>query len=184
MPDDGLQRPPFPPEPSPLPPEPVPTPEPPRPPAPPEPPFPPEPPELRDQGHRLVPHTADCIIEAWAPGRASCLVEALSALVEEFAVLPDAPEVEVLPLSADSGGAEDELVMLLEEVIFDLDVLSVVPVRFHLAETEEGGVAGDMEVVPAEEVELVGPVPKAVSYHGLSMTADGRGWRCRVLIDV
>jgi protein archease len=41
-----------------------------------------------------------------------------------------------------------------------------------------------MDVVPADEVEVVGPVPKAVSYHELSMTPVEGGWRCRVLIDV
>ena len=56
--------------------------------------------------------------------------------------------------------------------------------RFHLAETEGGGIAGDMEVVPADKVEVVGPVPKAVSYHELSMAPVEGGWRCRVLIDV
>ena len=73
---------------------------------------------------------------------------------------------------------------LFEEVIYALDVFSVVPVRFHLAETEDGGIAGDMEVVPADQVGLVGPVPKAVSYHELSMASDEGGWRCRVLVDV
>jgi protein archease len=36
-------------------------------------------------GHRLVPHTADCIIETWGPDRAACLTEALLGLLEGFA---------------------------------------------------------------------------------------------------
>jgi SHS2 domain-containing protein len=135
-------------------------------------------------GHRLAPHTADCIIEAWGPDRASCLTEALCALVEEFAEVPDAAAVRVLPLAAGPGGAEDALVSLLEDVIYTLDVFSVVPVRFHLAETEGDGFAGDMEVVPVDQAVAVGPVPKAVSYHGLSMAPHEGGWRCHVLIDV
>lgn len=135
-------------------------------------------------GHRLVPHTADCIIEAWGPDRPSCLTEALAALVEEFAEAPDAPSVRVVPLAAGPGGAEDALVSLLEDVIYALDVFSVVPVRFHLTETEAGGVAGDMEVVPADAVVASGPVPKAVSYHELSMAPWEGGWQCHVLIDV
>ena len=46
---------------------------------------------------------------------------------------------------------------LLEEVIDVVDALGVVPVRFHLAEAEDGSLAGDMEVAPTSEVELVGP---------------------------
>ncbi len=135
-------------------------------------------------GRRLVPHTADCIIEAWGPDRVSCTTQALLALVESFAVVPDVPVTRLVPLSVTSTGAEDALVSLLEDVIFGVDALSVVPVRFHLAETEEGGIAGDMEVVPVDRVEVVGPAPKGVSYHGLSITSFGGDWRCHVLIDV
>jgi SHS2 domain-containing protein len=135
-------------------------------------------------GHRSLPHGADWGIEAWGPDRASCLVEALLALVERFARLPDAPATSALPLAAQSSSDEDLLVSLIEDVIYTVDVLSVVPVRFHLSATEGGGVAGDMEVVPAGEVEIIGPVPKGVSYHGLSMVADPAGFRCRAVIDV
>lgn len=135
-------------------------------------------------GHRLAPHTADCIIEAWGPNRAACLTEALLALVEGFAEIGDARPTQVVPIGAVPGPAEDELVELLEQVIFDVDVLSVVPVRFHLGETEEGVIAGDMGVVPAGDTVAVGPVPKGVSYHELSMVEGEGGWRCRVLVDV
>jgi len=135
-------------------------------------------------GHRLVPHTADCIIEAWGSDRSSCLTEALYALVEEFAEVPDAAASRLMPLATELRGAEDALVSLFEDVIYALDVFSVVPVRFHLAETESGGVAGDMEVVPVDQAVLVGPVPKAVSYHDLSMIPREGGWWCHVLVDV
>ena len=46
---------------------------------------------------------------------------------------------------------------LLEEVVYVVDALGVVPVRYHLVEAEVGNFAGDMEEVPTSEVELVGP---------------------------
>ncbi len=46
---------------------------------------------------------------------------------------------------------------LLEEVVYVVDALGVVPVRYHLVEAEVGSFAGDMEEVPTSEVELVGP---------------------------
>lgn len=134
--------------------------------------------------HRLLPHTADCIIEACGPDRASCLAQALEGLVQCFAEVPDAAAARPLPLGAAPGGAEDVLVALFEDVIFAMDVFGVVPVRFHLAETEEGGIAGDMEVVKSEQADIVGPVPKGVSYHGLEVGPVEGGWRCRVLVDV
>jgi len=57
-------------------------------------------------------------------------------------------------------------------------------VRFHLSETQVGGIAGDMQVVPADRTAAVGPVPKGVSYHELSMVEAEGGWRCRALVDV
>lgn len=136
-------------------------------------------------GHRLVPHTADCIIEAWGPDRASCINGALTALVEGFAQPMESSVTELVPLGVGPGGAGDQLVSLLEDVIYSVEVFSVVPVRFHLGETDQGGIAGDMEVVPADDTIAVGPVPKGVSYHELSMEEEeGEGWRCRVLVDV
>lgn len=135
-------------------------------------------------GHRLLPHTADCIVEAWGPDRAGCLGQALAGLVDSFAEVADAAAVRVLPLATACTGAEDALVSLMEDVIFAVDVFDVVPVRFHLAETEDGAIAGDMEVVAGDRATIVGPVPKGVSYHGLVVEPVDGGWRCRVLVDV
>lgn len=110
--------------------------------------------------------------------------EALQALVEEFAEAQEEPTSRLLPLAATEGAGQDALVQLFEQVIYAVDVFSIIPVRFHLADTEDGGVAGDMEVIPASRAEIVGPVPKGVSYHDLSLIHDDGTWRCHVLIDV
>jgi SHS2 domain-containing protein len=136
-------------------------------------------------GHRFLPHPSDWLIEAWGPDRASCAVEALRALVEGFAEVPSRAEVcSVVPLRAGPGPPDEALVSLLEEVIYELDARGLVPVRFRLAETDDGGFGGEMEAVPLEQVEVVGPAPKAVSYHGLVMTELGGSVRCQVLVDV
>jgi SHS2 domain-containing protein len=139
----------------------------------------------RPRGHRVGPHTADCVIEAWGPDRPSCLVEAMEALVEVFAEIdPAAAASQVVPVSAEPGADTEVLVSVLEDVICVTDVLGSVPVRFHLVEAEDGGVAGDMEVVDRHDVLLVGPIPKAVSYHGLEMAEEAGTWHCRAVIDV
>lgn len=144
----------------------------------------PVPPGSATSGHRSLRHAADCIVEAWAPDRATCVTEALVAMVESFAEVADVAATRSLPLAAGPGGPDADLVDLLVEVISTVDVLDVVPVRFHLAETEDGGIAGDMEVVPSEGVVVVGPVPKGVSFHDLSCATVDGGWRCHVLLDV
>jgi len=135
-------------------------------------------------GHRQLSHIADRVLEAWGPDRATCLSEALLALVATFAQVEDRATTEVLPLGAPATGARDALVSLLEEVIDVVDALGVVPVRFHLAEAEDGSLVGDMEVVPTSDVELVGPVPRSVSYQALEIAPWDGGWRCRVLVNV
>ena len=135
-------------------------------------------------GHRLSPHTADWMVEAWGPDRLSCLVEALKALVEVFAEPGEGAASFVEALSVDAAPDAEVLVALFEEVIYLADVLAVVPVKFDLAETEGGGVAGRIEVVPATATEPVGPVPKAVSYHDLQVVQEGGAWRCRAVVDV
>ena len=136
------------------------------------------------KGHRLAPHTADCVVEAWAPELVPCLAEAMAGLVAVFAEPVETATTRTVPVSAGPGPGSDLLVSLLEEVIYVTDVLGVVPVRFHLAETEDGGVAGDMEVVEAGDAVLVGPVPKVLSYNSLELSEHDGTWRCRVVVDV
>ncbi len=131
-----------------------------------------------------MPHTADCILEAWGPDRVTCLAEAVSALVSVFADVRDTATTTTLPVVLEPAPSPDLLVGLLEEVIYTVDVFGKVPAHVHLAEAEDGGVAGDLEVVGAAEVVLIGPVPKAVSWHGLEIGEEEGTWRCRVVVDV
>lgn len=135
-------------------------------------------------GHALVSHTADCIIEAWGPDRAACMSEALTALVESFAEVSGSAPRRTLALAAQPGEDADQLLGLLEEVIYTVDALDAVPVRFHLAETGDGRIAGEMEVVEAGRARAVGPVPKGVSYQALAFGRADGGWRCHALVDV
>ncbi len=137
------------------------------------------------RGHRVDDHLGDAVIEAWAPDTAACLGEALMGLADLVAAPAAEPvAVSTHPLATSCDEPEEALVALLEEVIFVLDVAAEVPVRVRLAKADRG-FAGTMEVVPLDAVELAGPAPKAVSYHGLEMRREeGGGWRCRVLIDL
>lgn len=139
----------------------------------------------RAYGHREIDHTADTAFEAWGPNRAACFGEAVRALVASFADTTDVRatdrhDVDLAP------GADDEdlLVDLLDEVIYLLDVRGVVPVGGRIRDRDDGGITGHLDVVDTSEVRPSGAVPKAITYHGLEVTADEDGWRCRVTVDV
>ncbi|HEX6473231.1 MAG TPA: archease [Streptosporangiaceae bacterium] len=139
-------------------------------------------------GHRAIPHTADIAIEAWAPGMDECVGQAVLALVESF-VAPGAawkPSDEVA-FSVAAASAEDLLVAVLDEVIYQAEVHGRIPVDTSIDE-RTGATEGRADVrfatVPAADVELVGAVPKAVALHELRFARTGGLWRCHVTIDV
>jgi SHS2 domain-containing protein len=136
-------------------------------------------------GHRLVAHTADLILEAWAPEWRACLVEAVRALVESFVDREDAADSADRANRSLHAGARDpegQLVALLDEVIYLLDAEDLVAVDVEINDVEPE-LRGRFAVVPVDAVTAVGPAPKAVSLHGLDVHKDD-GWSCRVLVDV
>lgn len=137
-------------------------------------------------GHRLATHTADVIIEAWGPQWHACLVEAVTALVESFADVTDLASSDApdrAPFRIDARQPEDQVVALLDEVIYRLDAENVVPVRVDLDDSD-AGLEGWFGVVPVQAITQIGPAPKAVALHGLVVERDDSGWSCRVLVDV
>ncbi len=49
-------------------------------------------------GHRVLPHTADVIVEEWAPSRSGCLEELVRGVVETFAATRNATATREVPL--------------------------------------------------------------------------------------
>jgi SHS2 domain-containing protein len=134
-------------------------------------------------GHRVAPHVADAVLEAWGTSRVACLEEAALALVELFAEAGAVAPRDRIPVSIQADDDEDLLVSLLEEMIYTMDVAGAVPVGVELAE-DAGGVVGFFATVPPEELEIVGALPKGVSRSGLQFAPHRGQWRCRVLVDV
>ena len=134
-------------------------------------------------GHRVVPHTADVIIEARGASRLGCLEEAVRALVESFARVT-ASVTNPVPVAFDELDDESLLLAVLDEVIYVIDVLGAVPANVVLDETQDGSVVGFLDLAPLSAVEVHGSLPKGVSLSELSVVHDDRGWRCRTTIDV
>ena len=136
-------------------------------------------------GHRVRSHTADMIVEAWAPTRVACLQEAVAGVVGAFAEARDDAKGDRVPVELDPGDDGEMLVALLEDVVYAVDALDAVPLAATLHERADGGVSGWLETVPATSVIEVGATPKGVSRSDLSFAEEEKGrWRCRVEIDV
>lgn len=137
----------------------------------------------RPRGHRLVPHTADMRLEAWAPSREECIAEAVSAMVESFAEVPaDAPRASI-GFEVQPQPDEDMLVSVLDEVVYLVDATGQVPAE---VEVKSSGDAIEvwLRVVDAAQARPVGAVPKAVSLHELHFGPTNSGWSCGVTVDV
>ncbi len=138
-------------------------------------------------GHRLLPHTADVRFEAWAPTREACLAEAVRALagiVVDTAAAP--PPTAPMPVTLPPTTDIDLLVSLLEEVIYDVDVLGVLALDAHLAvDRDDGALTGHLDTAPLTALTQTGCAPKAITRHGLRFTSGDDGtWRCLVTVDV
>lgn len=134
-------------------------------------------------GHRTVPHTADLIIESWAPTRERCLTEAVAALTESCADTSNAVPTSRHTFRLGAGSDQETLVALLEEVLYVLDAHGQAPVTTHVARNGSE-LAGWFDVVGVGGVPLTGSAPKGISRSGLTFERVGGGWRCGATVDV
>jgi SHS2 domain-containing protein len=139
---------------------------------------------MASSGHRLLSHTADVRVSAWAPTVEDCLAEAVRGLVSCFAEVQAAHPQRLVAFACEPAPESELLVELLEEAIYVIDAHDAVPVQVAVARTAEGGLVGEFAVADRADVALVGPAPKAVTRHDLRFAQDGSVWRCEVLVDV
>lgn len=141
--------------------------------------------ERRPRGHREIPHTADILLEAWAPTREECLAEAVTGLVASFVEIPDVPPVATTSVTLEGDTDEDLLLCLLDEVIYRLDTDGQVPVTVTVQPLPgPPGLQARLGLLDVTEETVVGAAPKAVTLHGLEFAPGPDGWRCIVIVDV
>jgi len=138
------------------------------------------------RGHRAVPHTADVILEAWAPDATGCFEEAVAALVDTCAELArdDDTHFAPRPLVVPAGARDTQLLRLLDEVIFALDTAEGVPVAAEVREGVDGTLDVVLRLAPIDRVVPSGSVPKAISHSELQVHESPERVCCRFLVDV
>jgi len=136
------------------------------------------------RGHRVLPHTADVILEAWGPDFAACCEEAVAALADIYVDADRADTVEQRKVHLGAGSDESLLLDVLEELIFTLDTAEAVPVRANVSVADDGGLDVVFALADRRAVTPTGAVPKAVSRSELAVDSQAAGVRCRFLVDV
>lgn len=138
-----------------------------------------------DTGHRVLPHTADVLVEAWAPSRSACLEELVRGVVATFvdtgAVTQPAREI---PVEVGAPRDDDVVIALLDDVCYLLDADGLVVVDIALEEEDDGSFDGAFFVVPTDAVVPTGAAPKGASRSELRFAREGDLWRGRVIVDV
>ncbi len=123
-------------------------------------------------GHRVEGVAGGLRLEAWAASRDACLCEAATALIESVVEVDDRVPGE--PASLVIDGADDPAAVgtLLRELLGIVQMLGQAPVRVVLARTEDGRLAGTVDLAPLTAVRLRRPIP-ALGDHAIEHTADG-----------
>jgi SHS2 domain-containing protein len=136
-----------------------------------------------ESGHRTLPHTAEVVIEAWAPTRDRCFTGAVHALVETFADTSAATTTRPLSLRLPPAEDDELLAVLLEEVLHLVEVMGVVPAQVSVHALEDGGLAGFLDVAPLPDMPRLGPVPRGVARSGVTIALRDGLWTCQAVVD-
>ncbi|MEV1173279.1 archease [Nonomuraea sp. NPDC049784] len=136
-----------------------------------------------EAGHRTLPHTADTRIQAWAPTTGECIAQAVLAMVDSFLGLRGAAASSEYDLRAEPGEPQDQLVAVLDEVIYLMDTTGQIPINVT-TQQEENRLSLHLTMTDLSTVPQTGAVPKAVALHQLTFEHRAGQWTCTVTLDV
>jgi hypothetical protein len=132
---------------------------------------------VADAGRRTSSEVEELVIEVSAPTRDECLAQAVRALAEAFVDTTSAATSRPLPLRIPPGADVELLAALLEEVILLAAVMEIVPVEVAVHRTDDGGLAGCLDVTPVLELRTTRPPPTALIRCTISLEQQGC-WTC------
>ncbi|MDT8441380.1 MAG: archease [Desulfuromonadales bacterium] len=136
-------------------------------------------------GHRLIPHTADMGIEAWAGGLEALFVEAGQGLRQMLVGTAPVYAQRTLTVSLTAGDRAELLVAWLNELLFHFEVDGLVPAAFRVDRLDDTCLQAEIggELFRPERHPLHHQV-KAVTYHQLILERRRHGWFARVYVDL
>lgn len=135
--------------------------------------------------YRLLEHTADMGIEAWADSLDALFIAAARGLQEIlFGTIGSAEGQQQLKIELQAGDEEELLVAWLGEILFLVEQRGFYPAFFVIEEI--GRQKLKSSVVGRYQQEGTGPLRevKAVTYHLLRVVHRDNRWQARVYLDL
>jgi SHS2 domain-containing protein len=132
-------------------------------------------------GHWCVPGVSRTRVEAWAPTRERCIAEAVAGTVESFAEPAGAAPARFHRMTV--PGADDPEVLhgVLDEVLFDISGVGVVPVWIRVRDLP-AGVELEVGGVDTKALRPGGRAPRTVKNIRLRPGGDRSGWRASIVL--
>jgi SHS2 domain-containing protein len=137
----------------------------------------------RTAGHRALPHTADTRIAAWGETVEECLAQVVLGAVRSFVDTSGARPAERHEVRVEPGEPVEQMIALLDEVIYLMDVTGRVPVAVTVHRDADGLLAR-LDMADLADMPQIGAVPKAVALHQAVFQRGPDGWSCEVTLDV
>lgn len=135
--------------------------------------------------YRVLDHTADTGIDVEATSAAELFAAAAAGM---FALMyGDELETQAdheIEIASSGDGYEDLLVNFLSDLLAESEIRRVALVTPTIDHIDEASLRGRLIAVPVDDLGLIGPPVKAVTYHGLYVARVEQRWRARVIFDV
>ncbi len=136
-------------------------------------------------GFRLLEHTADMGIEAWASSLEGVFNETARGL--RALIVGDSPTRGTLQHRVTLAGGDDAelLVAWLNEIIYHFDTTNLVPDSFQIDRIEKGCLQATIRGEKFNpEKHMIERQAKAATYHQLLLEKSAGGWHTRIYIDL
>jgi SHS2 domain-containing protein len=135
-------------------------------------------------GHRILPHTADIIVEAWGDDIETCCEETVAAVMSSFLDASRAVSAGTHEVSLTADCDEDLVLGALDEILLLLDSTAEVPVSATVSRLDDTTFGVRIELAQRDSVEVTGAPPKGISLSGLDVERARGIVGCRLIVDV
>lgn len=134
--------------------------------------------------YEILAHTADTGLEATASSLPRLIDEMATGMFRLMAEVEPCPAIEPIEIEVAAPTAEDLVVEVLSELLYESEVEDLVLCGFKTTMVGKGRARVTASGAPTSDVDLAGPPIKAVTYHDVTVEKRDGAWYGRVYFDV